>query len=101
MRVEGAQKYLIVSFQNGSILTYDLKKLEMVKSINPFSDCLIDNEAFQSNCMIDENATYLAYLHKDKKQINFMTLDWDYSVKKLEKPNLLNSMLMKSERRSS
>ena len=67
MKVEGAQRYLVTSFQNGSLSVYDLRTLEMVKNIHPMSECLINNQPFQSNVMIDECVTYLAYLHRDGK----------------------------------
>ena len=101
MKVEGAQRYLVASFQNGSLSVYDLRTLSMVKSFGPMSECLLNDQPYQSNMMIDESVTYLAYLHRDRKQVNFVTFDWDYEVKKLEKPNLLGEMLTKSGRRTS
>ena len=87
IKVNGTGQFLVVSFQDGSVLTWSLKTLWVQKHMPPMERCHIDREPFATNIFIDEYATYLAYLGENRREIHFKTLGWAYRCKKLPKPS--------------
>ena len=62
IKVNGTGQFLVVSFQDGSIMTWSLKTLWVQKHMAPLEHCRVGLAPLSSNIFIDESATYLAYL---------------------------------------
>jgi hypothetical protein len=87
------KKMIIVGFNNGSTLIFDLHLRTQLQELQPPIDCQIDNHYLNTNVNIDDQCTMLSYLSSNKREINILAFDWDYKCTKIEKGSFLNELL--------
>ena len=84
--VDGSESYLVASFENGSISIFDIKQGNILRELPPLERCLINGMVKNTQVVIDDECTFIAYLSPDQKEVIFYTMEWNMTVTKLKKP---------------
>ena len=87
------KKYMMVNFNNGSILIFCLRLRTVLQDISPPVDCHIDGHPLNTNIFIDDSCTMLSYMSSNRREINLIAFDWEYHVTKLNKISVLDKLL--------